>query len=125
MHTHVADEQLLQVLKQIGVDFKKPREINFYFVFTTEFSAAAAARVLEQKKLSVEKFQIDPPWWKRLFVKPTWTLAVTRQMPLDEAKIKSITTVFQQVATAHNGSYDGWEANVAGEQLDESKLKNL
>ncbi len=124
MHSHDADDILLGMFKQLGVDFKKPREINFYFVFPNEADADNAIRALAQKKVAAEKYKIDVPWWKRLFVKPQWTLSVTREMPLDEPKIKAITTAFQQIAAANHGSYDGWEANVMGENLDMSRLNN-
>lgn len=125
MHTHESDDVLLGMFRQLGLDLAKPREVNFYFVFPDEVHADGAMQILQQKKLNVDKFKIDVPWWKRLFVSPQWSLSVTRQMPLDEAKIKQITTLFQQVAMANGGEYDGWEANVMGDQLDISQLENM
>ncbi|MEZ6094628.1 MAG: ribonuclease E inhibitor RraB [Pirellulaceae bacterium] len=124
MHTHNEDDALLGVFKQLGLDFKKPREINFNFFFPTETAADMAVRLLAEKKVDSDKMKIDPPWWKRFFAKPTWAVIATRKMSLDEGKIKQITTAFQRIASSCGGDYDGWEANVMGDQIDESKLSN-
>lgn len=123
MHDHAADDALLQVFKQLGVNLQEPREVIFFLIFANERDADGGVSALAQKKLVGDKYRIDAPWWKRLFAKPRWGVAVTRQMPLDEAKLKSITTHFQEIAKANNGSYDGWEANVSDTQIDASQLQ--
>ncbi len=125
MHTHESDDVLLGMFRQLGLDFSKPREINFYFAFATESDAEHASRELAQRKFKSERIKIDPPWWKRLFAKPQWSVSVSQEMSLDESKIKSITTIFQQIATTCNGQYDGWEANVMEDQLDVGQIENL
>ncbi len=125
MHDHSGDDELLATLRQIGVDLTKPREINFYFIFPGEAEADRARQQLSQKKLESESYKIDVPWWKRLFAKPRWVVSVTQEMPLDEARIKNTTTLFQQIATQCNGQYDGWEANVMGDQIDAGQLEGL
>jgi hypothetical protein len=125
MHGHDGDDQLLATFRHLGIDLAKPRELNFYFVFPGEANADQACQLLTQKKLEAEKFPIPLPWWKRLFAKPAWTVSVTRTMPLDEGQIKQITTQFQQIATKCGGDYDGWEANVMGEQIDADRLQGL
>ncbi len=117
MHSHDEDDVLLNVLRNFGVDFDRNRELNFYFVFPSESDADRAAGMLAQKQIASEKFRIDPPWWKRLFAKPQWSLSVTREMALDEAKIKQITTTFSNIASRCNGEYDGWEANVMDDNI--------
>ena len=42
MHTHDGDDELLGTLRQVGVDFAKPRELNFYFLFPGEAEADRA-----------------------------------------------------------------------------------
>jgi hypothetical protein len=125
MHDHDGDDELLGMLTQLGVDFKKPREINFYFVFPTEPNADQAKTLLSQKRFNSEKIKLDVPWWKRLFAKPQWMLSVTHTMPLDESQIKNTTTLFTQIANASNGDYDGWEANVMDDQIDADRLQGL
>jgi hypothetical protein len=125
MHDHDGDDELLGMFRQLGLDLKKHREINFYFVFPTEPNADQARTLLSQKSFDSEKTKIDIPWWKRLFAKPRWMLTVTRAMPLDETKIKDATTLFRQIANASNGNYDGWEANVMDDHIDADALKGL
>jgi hypothetical protein len=36
----------------------------------------------------------------------------------------TLTTFFQKIAGKHQGEYDGWEANVMGDQLDMSKMES-
>lgn len=122
MHSHEADDVLLGMFERLGVDFERPRELNFYFSFPTESTADNAMRTLAEKNLSVNKLRVDPPWWKRLFVKPEWTVVVRGEMPLDEPKIKRITTTFQRIASANSGEYDGWEANVMDDQIDAAQF---
>lgn len=117
MHDHDGDVELLVTLKQIGVDFRKSRELNFYFLFHSEEQANNARKLLEQKKLEVDIMKLDVPWWKSLFVKPDWSVSVTQTMALDEGKIKNLTTQFQQIAKQCGGEYDGWEADVSGDNI--------
>jgi hypothetical protein len=125
MHTHESDDVLFGMLKQLQIDFQRPREVNFYFVFKNQSKADGASRVLQQKKWSIDRFTIDPPWWKRLFAKPTWWISVTREMQLNENEVKAITTEFQKIAESFDGEYDGWEANVVDDQIDQDKLTRL
>jgi hypothetical protein len=125
MHDHHGDDELLGTLKQLGVDLAKPREINFYFIFPSEADASAACSRLVQQKLEAEKFQATVPWWKRLFAKPDWLVAATGHMPLNETEIKKLTTLFQQLAAQCHGRYDGWEANVMGDDIDVDRLNQL
>jgi hypothetical protein len=125
MHTHDGDDELLGTLRQVGVDFAKPRELNFYFLFPGEAEADRARQQLEQQKLDCDKMKIDVPWWKRLFARPQWALCATQTMPLDEARIKGMTTQFRQIAAECHGQYDGWEANVMDDQIDADQLDRL
>ncbi len=122
MHTHEGDRQLLQVLRQIGVDFTKVREINFYFIVPSQEAAGQAQGILQQKNIPSTVSELDVPWWKKLFAKPQFSLCATMHMALDESRIMQATTLFQQIATRVNGNYDGWEANVMGENL---KMENF
>ena len=122
MHTHEGDDALLAIFKQLEVDFTKSREVNFYFVFPVESDAQKASKDLENIDFACDVLRYNPPWWKRLFVKPSWLVSTTRQMALDESEIKRLTTAFTSIATKHNGQYDGWEANVADDNIDASKL---
>ena len=122
MHNHEGDDTLFEVFKQLEVDFKKPREVNFYFVFPTLECAQGAAEDLVKIEFECELFRYDPPWWKRLFVRPSWSVSTTRQMPLDESEIKRLTTAFSSIASRHQGQYDGWEASVVDDDIDASKL---
>jgi hypothetical protein len=125
MHNHDGDDELLATFRHLGVDFAKPRELNFYFIFPAESDAENAMKRLSQSSLKSEKSKIDVPWWKRLFSKPEWVVSVTRTMPLDASKIKSATTQFEKIATQCNGRYDGWEANVMDDHIGADQLAGL
>ncbi|MFO0013546.1 MAG: ribonuclease E inhibitor RraB [Planctomycetota bacterium] len=124
MHTHDGDDTLFDIFNELDVDFAKPREVNFYFIFSTQADAENAARDLRQIDFPCEIFQHRLPWWKRCFFKPDWTVSTTRQMPLEIAEIKRLTTAFGSVARKHHGQYDGWEACVAEDQVPVSKLNH-
>ena len=123
MHAHEADESLFQTLEQMGVDFNKTREINFYFVFPTELNASSAQSLLKEKDFDSDRFKLGVPWWKRLFVNPNWAVSVTRNMTIDRKRIKDLTTLFEGIAGKCGGKYDGWEANVMDENIDASNLR--
>ena len=125
MHTHESDDVLFGMLRQLAIDFQRPREVNFYFVFKNQGNADSAAQILQQRKWSIDFFTIDPPWWKRLFAKPTWWISVTREMQLNEQEIKAITTEFVKIAESFDGEYDGWEANVVDDQIDQKRISTL
>lgn len=124
MHNHEGDDALFEIFKQLGIDFSKPREVNFYLVFPMQSDAQAAIEDLAKIEFGCELFRYDPPWWKRLFVKPSWSVSTTREMPLDESEIKRLTTAFSSIAIRHQGQYDGWEASVADDNIDASRLED-
>ncbi|MFN5272123.1 MAG: ribonuclease E inhibitor RraB [Planctomycetota bacterium] len=122
MHNHEGDDTLFEVFKQLGIDFSKSREVNFYFVFPTQEDAQGAMEDLSKIDFESEVFRYEAPWWKRLFVKPSWCVSTTREMALEETEIKRLTTAFTSIATRHRGEYDGWEANVAEDNIDASSI---
>ncbi|MFM9064231.1 MAG: ribonuclease E inhibitor RraB, partial [Pirellula sp.] len=75
MHNHQGDDTLFEVFKQLEVDFEKPREVNFYFVFPTFDSAQGAVEDLAKIEFEGEVFRYDPPGWIRLFARPSWLVA--------------------------------------------------
>ena len=123
MHDHQSDDMLLSMFQKLGVDPKKSRELNFYFIFASQDDAACAVESIKQRDMVAEISHIKPPFWKRLFVRSKWLVSTTAHMAMDESKLKQLTTVFQKIASDCNGNYDGWEANVMGEQLDVSQLQ--
>lgn len=125
MHDHDGDDQLLQMLRQLSIDLSKPREVNFYFIFPSEPNAAKAAELLCSFKFEPEVYKIPLPWWKRFFAKPDWCITFTKQFEISEANMKRLTSEFQKIAEACNGSYDGWEVNVADDNIGEQQLKDL
>ncbi len=125
MHNHDGDRMLFSVFEKLGVSFTKPREINFYFVFSEQDKANAASSILQKRNLAAKVHEIRQPWWKRLFAKSNWSVSITRQMPMDRDVIMKMTTLFQQIATRCGGTYDGWEASVVGDNLDPSNFENL
>ena len=122
MHDHDGDKILFSVFEQIGVNFNRPRRINFFFVFPEQSKANAASAILKQRNMNPQISEITQPWWKRWFASSKWSVMVSREMTLDRDVIMKMTTLFQQIATRCNGVYDGWEASVEGENLNLGEL---
>jgi hypothetical protein len=125
MHTHDGDDQLLSMLRQLSIDLSKPRELNFYFVFATVQEAEKGAGLLGSFQFEPEVYKLPVPWWKKLFAKPQWCVTFSKRMSVTDKNIKKLTTEFQKIAEACNGSYDGWEMNVMDDNIDESQVKGL
>lgn len=125
MHDHDGDDQLLGMLRQLSIDLSKPREVNFYFIFKNEPDAERAAELLRSFKFDPEVYKIPLPWWKKFFAKPDWCITFTKHFEVSETKIKQLTSEFQKIAEACDGSYDGWEVNVADDNIGEQQIKEL
>lgn len=125
MHDHAGDDELLGIFRRLGVDLDKEREVNFFFLFPDEASAERAKKLLADRNYDADLSELVVPFWKRLFAKPKWSVLVQQMIPLDEAKIKGMTTHFQQIAMQCGGNYDGWEASVAGDNINADQLEQL
>ena len=125
MHDHNSDDVLLDVFRQLGIDLQQPRELIFYFVFKSEEMADHACQLVSAHQFLASKVELEVPWWKRIFVKPDWSVAAKKHLPIDENVIKSITTGFQRIAVQCGGTYDGWEADVSGDQLNANQFENM
>ena len=123
MHSHEGDEILFQMFQQLGLDLSKQREINFNFVFSTQDGLTRASGLLSKNKFETLEYEIPRPWWKLLFSKPEWGLTATRHLALDKRRILDLTTEFQKLARSNGGTYDGWEANVMGDNIDPERLQ--
>ena len=125
MHGHDGDDELLSMMRQLSIDMTKPREVNFYFVFPNQAAALEAKELLQSFKFEPDEYPIPLPWWKKLFAKPQWGVTFTQHMALQESNVKQLTTELQKIAEACGGDYDGWEANVADENIDDGKLQGI
>jgi hypothetical protein len=125
MHDHDGDDELLSMLRQLSIDLAKPREVNFYFVFSNLQGAENGAEMLRSFQFEPEVYKIPVPWWKKFFAKPQWCITFSKQMVVSESNIKRLTTEFQKIAEASDGSYDGWEVNVMDDNIGEKQLNGL
>ena len=125
MHDHDGDDVLLSMLGQLEIDLTKPREVNFYFVFSDLQGAESGAELLKSFQFEPEVYKFPLPWWKRFFAKPQWCITFSKQMVVSESHIKRLTTEFQKIAEASDGSYDGWEVNVMDDNVAVERMNDL
>ncbi len=125
MHDHDGDDVLLSMLRQLEIDLTKPREVNFYFVFSDLQGAESGAELLKSFQFEPEVYKVPLPWWKKFFAKPQWCITFSKQMVVSESHIKRLTTEFQKIAEASDGSYDGWEVNVMDDKVAVERMNDL
>lgn len=101
------DQLILQQLKSLGADMKQPREVIHYLYMPTQDAAYQSAEALRSKGYTAEEKMAanakdNPP-------NPFLVLANTQLVVTPQAT-QACRQLFEQLATFHNGEYDGWEA---------------
>lgn len=98
---------ILQQLKSAGADMSQEREVIHYLYMPTREASHAAAEALRSKGYSVEEkmsatAKPDTP-------NPFLVLA-TKHMVLTPWVTHEFGQLFEELASFHQGDYDGWEA---------------
>lgn len=103
--------QDLQVIVQMvkhGVDIKVPVECAFWLFFPTKKAATAAAAQLAARGLTT---QLKAPWREGDSGTDDWTvIAGSREHALVPDFLRDTIDACEEIAAAHGGVYDGWEA---------------
>ena len=97
-----ADALALRHLEKRGADLTLPRHVIHFLLFATEDDARAAGA------------QVDNASWTA-HVEPAttsekWIVRVDGHRVVGRETIAAFRSQFEQIAAAHDGEYDGWEA---------------
>lgn len=98
------DGKTLVQLAKAGSDLKKAHDIDFFFYFPTQEQAEKAAPKLEALGLST-KIELAAKG-------STWVIHGNKTMVPSEAELERLRRLFNEIAAAQEGDYDGWGAEV-------------
>jgi hypothetical protein len=98
-----ADELALRQLGTRGADLTLPRHVIHFLLFEHEEDARAAAAAIDGGSWTT---RVDPP----SETLEEWTVRVDGHRIVGTDTVAAFRAQFEQVASAHNGEYDGWEA---------------
>ena len=100
------DRLILEQLRSHGADLTQPREVRHYSYFADRAAADAAAEAMREwgYGVTVEESATGDG---------TWLALATAEVVVDESTVDSTRGRFEQIAAAHGGDYDGWEAAVS------------
>ncbi|HKS83134.1 MAG TPA: ribonuclease E inhibitor RraB [Candidatus Acidoferrales bacterium] len=102
-----ADSIVIEQLRKLGAKLNQPREVIHFLYLPTLDSSRMAAEALRSKGYETEEKAAanaasNPP-------NPFLVIA-TRQIVVDSSAVAEFRQIFEQLASFHNGEYDGWEA---------------
>jgi hypothetical protein len=95
-----ADARVLEHLRDLGCDPRQARGIRHFIYLPTAAGAAAVAQVLEREGWDTVVKEAEEAW---LVVAACFRV-------LSEPLVREIRARLASLAAAHDGSYDGWEA---------------
>jgi|SRR5208282_5035561 len=98
--------EVLQQLNKLDSDTRRPHNFDFYLYLPSEPAAKAAAEKVRDSKLLVHAQVVSNISGEKWLCRVTTTL-VPEIAPLDE-----FGKFFEQVATALQGDFDGWESDL-------------
>ncbi len=97
------DASVLESLRALGSDLKKPHQVDFYLSFDSE--AAAKAASAQAVKDGYAEIELAPS-----LDGEQWQLQVQRTMVPEQTAINGVSRAFGALAQQHKGEYDGWSA---------------
>jgi hypothetical protein len=95
-----ADSKVLEHLRDLGCDPRQPRGIRHFIYLPTRAAAAAVAQVLEREGWDTAVQEGED----------AWLVVAGCLRVLSEPLVRQIRARLASLAAAHEGSYDGWEA---------------
>lgn len=103
------DRAILKELRRAGANLSRPREVVHYLYFPTQVAAEKAAM-----RLRGEGYAIDVRPAANADEGPPnpWLLEARTHMVVDETTVEPMRQMFESLAAAGAGEYDGWEAAV-------------
>ena len=102
-----ADRGVLQALEAAGADLREPRHALFFLYVPGEAAATELAGVARAQGWEVSVSGPSHP------DDDDWCVVCERQdVVTDPSTLPALSSSFLDLATAHGGRYDGWEASV-------------
>jgi Regulator of ribonuclease activity B len=98
-----ADALALRQLSTRGANLTKPRHVIHFLLFENEADADAAADAIRGTSWDA---RVEPPSESH----SEWTVRADDERIVSVDTVASYRSWFEQIATQHNGEYDGWEA---------------
>jgi len=99
-----ADKLALRQLKMVGADLSLPRHVIHFLLFESESDARAAAATIDAG--GAWTTHVDAP----SETLEEWSVRVDGHRIVGAETVAAFRAQFVQIARAHNGEYDGWEA---------------
>lgn len=96
------DRVTIRKLASMGADLSRPRRVVHFLELGSEASARAAADAIRRAgyDASVEAEEDSPQW----------TVRAEAVRVVDSSTVAAFRAWFEQLAAAHDGEYEGWEA---------------
>jgi len=98
-----ADALALRQLESRGADLSLPRHVIHFLLFEQERDAHAAASAVDGGSWTT---RVDAPGQTLA----EWSLRVDGHRVVGPDTVATFRAQFEQLAAAHDGEYDGWEA---------------
>ena len=101
------DAQVWNALVSAGADLSKPRHVIYFLYFTSSVDAEAAADRARQLSFLTEigRPSVEYP--------DQWSVICEKHgLVLSTETVRTNTEFFGDLASAHHGEFDGWEASV-------------
>lgn len=98
------DSALLESLREAGADLSEPRQVLYFLYFDSQESAAAAADVARSEGFQTEVGEDSSDQWSVMCEK--------RSVVLTKERVLADSSLFERIASAHGGQFDGWQASV-------------
>ena len=96
-----ADSRVLEHLRDLGCDPRKARGIRHFIFLPTSAAATAVAQVLEREGWDTAVSEAED----------SWLVVAGCLRVLSEPLVREIRARLASLAAAHDGTYDGWEAD--------------
>jgi hypothetical protein len=98
-----ADSLALRQLESRGADLSLPRHVIHFLLFEHESDARAAADAIDAGSWTT---RVDPP----TEALAEWSVRIDGHRVVGPDTVAAFRAQFGQIAEAHDGEYDGWEA---------------
>lgn len=101
------DMAVLSALTDNGADLSNPRHVLYFMYFTDEASARAAA-----DSAAISGFESEAREPLPEFPDQWCVVSQRHDVVVDPEFVRTTGALFDALAAANNGEYDGWEASV-------------